>query len=139
MKFKTCLAGLGLALVGMGAHAVEGSFASSAASYTKTFSSGAGELSLSVTAPFTGKAGYDIFSVLLDGMGLTDLNPGKSDDYEYTGLIDAGLHTIVVTGKSYGGQFSGAFEVTPVPEPGSLALVLAGLGVVAGVVRRRLR
>lgn len=45
--------------------------------------------------------------------------------------------SVFVSGPGGSGFALDTFSTTPVPEPGSLGLLLAGLGLVAGVVRRR--
>lgn len=63
----------------------------------------------------------------------------KMDDYFYfSAPVAAGLHSILVSGKSYGGSFVGSYEVTAVPEPTAVAMALAGVGLVVSVSRRRL-
>jgi hypothetical protein len=42
----------------------------------------------------------------------------------------------VVVGTS-GGSYGGSLNITPVPEPEGMAMMLAGLGLIAGIVRRR--
>jgi hypothetical protein len=54
----------------------------------------------------------------------------------YAGLIDAVVITSPYQASYVMDDFSFA-QVAPVPEPGSLALMLAGLGVVGFVMRRR--
>ena len=56
----------------------------------------------------------------------------------------AGNHSLTVTGSrdatggSYGGNIT-ATPVTPVPEPSTVVMLLAGLGVMGSIVRRRNR
>lgn len=141
MKRTAMLMGLVLAVAATGAQAedVDGSFVSSSSTYLTGFASDAGLLTGSVMSSFTGKAGYDIFKVLVDGNSVPDLLPGYNDYYEFSAPVLAGFHTIAVFGKSYGGSFVGSYGVTTVPEPESLALALAGIGIVASVSRRRMR
>lgn len=107
--------------------------------------------------------GYDVSGVSIDGTAFTPSNNTTStvwqgpvgnrvakinsnDLWEYTadaGLTQ-GLHTISVTGTRYGSSngFSGQVTITaspvaPVPEPATVAMMLAGLGVVGFGVRRK--
>jgi len=60
----------------------------------------------------------------------------------FSAEVLSGVHTLSLTGGSVGfGGYSGSLYATaaPVPEPGSLALALAGVGVTMSVVRRRNR
>ncbi|RTL31652.1 MAG: PEP-CTERM sorting domain-containing protein [Burkholderiales bacterium] len=140
MKRAAVCLGLALAAATSGALAadVSGSFASSSASYGTLFSSDAGILTGSVLSSFTGSSGYDIFSVKVDGTSIPDLIPGKDDYFYFSAPVAAGLHSILVSGKSYGGSFVGSYEVTAVPEPTAVAMALAGVGLVVSVSRRRL-
>jgi hypothetical protein len=69
-------------------------------------------------------------------------NPGPNGDnllsVSYEGTL-SGLHYLNVTGVTtgeQGGVYSGAIAAA-VPEPETYAMLLAGLGLMAGVVRRR--
>lgn len=58
---------------------------------------------------------------------------------EYSGLSP---FTVSITGSKVGvgpGLLSGSVIVSAVPEPESIAMMLAGLGIIAAVVRRRIR
>lgn len=136
---------------------LSGSFAASA-SGTNTFTLDLSFLSgyftsiqllSSVNAGFTGGSGYDVTNVTIDGVAYTPaINysaPGffGADLWVGTALLTPTSHTIEVTGNWIGGNpavgFTGSLSLTaqPVPEPETYALLLAGLGVVGGLVRRR--
>lgn len=140
MKRFAVSLGLALSVAATGASAadVSGSFASSSSGSGAFFISDAGTLTGSVLSSFTGSAGYDIFSVLVDGVSIPDLIPAKDDYFYFTTPVAAGLHSIIVTGKSYGGGYVGSYEVTSVPEPTAVAMALAGVGLVVSISRRRL-
>ncbi len=59
---------------------------------------------------------------------------GESADF-----LGSGIYYIEVRGTALvaGGGFSGDINTTAIPEPGSLALMLAGLGLVGTLARRR--
>lgn len=90
-------------------------------------------------------SGFDITSVVLNGTSVFADNsfpapfPGATVEVFTLAptLFNAGTNTITVTGTygALGGSYSGS--VTPVPEPETYALMLAGLGLVAAMARRR--
>ena len=47
------------------------------------------------------------------------------------------LNVTGITNGTQGGQYSGLIGISPVPEPESFAMLLAGLGLMGAVVRRR--
>lgn len=104
-----------------------------------------------VSANFTGGVGYDVTNVTFDGIAFhpdsnTHSNNGKNGNDLWT--MDLGslstssaLHHIVVTGipkaPTQGFVGSVTFNVTPVPEPETYAMLFAGLGLLGVVARRR--
>lgn len=93
-----------------------------------------------ITAQFGSRTGYDITKVIFNG---TEVLPEPStkgfDNYVlFSGPLAAGTYSFSVEGvfKS-GAGYTGMIEVTPVPEPQTIALMLAGLGVVGAVAARR--
>jgi MYXO-CTERM domain-containing protein len=84
-----------------------------------------------------------VIATLTSENGVEYIDNDLSDAYSFTGLT-AGFYKLTITGdilgsktSSYGGYVS-LTPVTPaVPEPESLALALAGLGVAGLLARRR--
>lgn len=80
-------------------------------------------------------------SVLIDGSALALVSTPTGYGFSLSGLA-AGTHTLTVEGSvaKGGNAFVGSLYATPaVPEPETLALLLAGLGVVGWVGARRQR
>jgi hypothetical protein len=68
--------------------------------------------------------------------------PGMTGDVEVlnTTLSRAGTYVLEVRGNvtgSRGGSYSGSLNVSPVPVPAALPLVLSGLGLFGGALRKR--
>ncbi|MEO7559186.1 MAG: FxDxF family PEP-CTERM protein [Nitrosospira sp.] len=74
-------------------------------------------------------------STVLPSAGNTGDHLSLSWDQPITG--PAYLNITGVTSGSLGGLYSGSISVSPVPEPESFAMLLAGLGLMGAVVRRR--
>jgi hypothetical protein len=74
-------------------------------------------------------------SVGLPSSGNTQDHISLSWDQPITG--PAYLSVSGVTSGSLGGIYSGSISVSPIPEPESFAMLLAGLGLMGAVVRRR--
>ena len=123
--------------------------------YNIVFPSGVSNLDASVSATRFASVGYDVTSVTFDGvMFVANVNlksASRSQDYWSFALenITSGPHTLVVNGIRYGnGQAYGSIvisntplgvlsPVSPVPEPASIAMMLAGLAMVGGLQLRR--
>jgi len=102
---------------------------------------------------YTRTSGFDITEVWLDGVKVGVQNTIKSnpikvgaawtvtnyDNWTFSAHpLSGGTHTIKVVGlTSNAAQFSGNVQITPVPEPETYALMLAGLGAIGFVARRR--
>ena len=73
------------------------------------------------------------FSALISSSG--------SNAYTFTGALQSGSYSLNVSGTGTGlggaGGYTYALAAAPVPEPETYALLLAGLGLLAGVARRR--
>lgn len=84
---------------------------------------------------------YDIGLVAVNGVLLDDLVGPGADFYEFSFDVLPGTMALTVHGSSFaGGSFFAAYEVTPaVPEAGSVAMALAGAGVIGGVAVARRR
>jgi len=89
------------------------------------------------------------FTVLLDDVVLlgsssnTNVGPGVTLTTQVKAgfaQLSAGVHTLTVSGTGVTGGFatySGYIQAVPVPEPETYAMLLAGLGVVGFLSRRR--
>ena len=157
MKLKSVVLAAALAVAGA-AHAStpifldlssgEVTFASTAASQEYTFTLlsdviGGGAVSASLVKIGGKTAGYDITSVVFNGVTLVPDATGPTyDNFTlFDGLLTAGTYSFTINGVSKaGGVYTGAIAVTPaVPEAGSMAMALAGLGMVGLVAARRRR
>lgn len=135
-----------------------GSFGGNAAtnvfSFDLTGLSGGNDLYAQVSANYTLTGGYNITNVTFDGQqidAIININGSKNgaDLWEYNfGGLTAAPHELIVTGFAKGTSivgFTGSVgisntpfvSVSAVPEPESYALMLAGLGVMGAIARRR--
>ncbi|MDC8773920.1 FxDxF family PEP-CTERM protein [Roseateles albus] len=102
-----------------------------------------GETFGSVTFSSKGSFGLSNVVVTLSGGSIVGsaLDTDPTAEFGFTGLT-AGHYTLNISGKaigSLGGSYGGVIEAmtAPVPEPTTYALLLAGLGAVGFVARRR--
>lgn len=100
--------------------------------------------SLVTTALSIGNKDVNFATATLNGNPLT-LSPNGKNEYgfgSWAGLIGPSFQLIVTgtvagVGMGNAASYSGTMNVTPVPEPGTYALMLAGLGAVGFIAKRR--
>lgn len=117
--------------------------AQTTAVFNLTSGSFANALTFTVTGPSsvvgdTNSSGITWFGVLLQSPAVpyTALDTNPDDGFSFTGL-SAGTYALTFLGSGTGG-YGGYYTVaTPVPEPETYRLMLAGLAVGAFVVVRR--
>lgn len=160
MKVKSILVAAALGCVALASHAVGpgslgaidntsvpigNSFASAVGGFTDlyTFTLGTPNVLGGVVATFDSGLVFNIDNLAVSLTGgtivgsLTDSNP--ADGYQFGGLL-GGAYTLKVMGDvlgTSGGAYGGTIQATPVPEPESYALMLAGLAAMTFVARRR--
>lgn len=164
MKLKSTLAALALSVAGAGAFAAETTIAwnpeYSIGNFFGNYTEGAtvddrfgftvneaSWVSASVISSSLENASrFEFSGASLDGNGFTSLGPDTVDNTEVQSWalgrtrLDPGTYYLTVSGTatgSSGGAFSGMINVSPVPEPETYALMLAGLGVLGFLARRR--
>ena len=91
--------------------------------------------------PLTQHGNFDLFAIKLDSAG----NPmwgksvgGQGNDEGNAVAVDS-LGTLASSGSTVVGNVSATVTTTPVPEPASYAMMLAGFGAMAFVAKRRRR
>ena len=126
---------------------VSGSF-SDTYNFSLSEDSFAGVSATSVALKFTG---FDVgaitsFAAMLDGNALTSTTSSFAG-VGFTGLVSllaggktlaSGSHALVVSGFAPdGASYGGNVTISPVPEPETYAMLLAGLGLIGAIARRR--
>ena len=100
----------------------------------------------SVTSVVSGNQDVDFTSIIVSGpagnFGFTMVLPDPVEVWALPGsgaMLTAGNYILTLTGtNSVGiGSYAGNLAVTAVPEPETLALMLAGIGAVGFIARRR--
>jgi hypothetical protein len=86
----------------------------------------------------TGYALYGSSGLILNG---SQLSSGQTDSWNLSSnVLAAGDYYLLVTGSSMSnsaGKFYGSVTVSPVPEPATYGMLLAGLGLIGFMGRRR--
>lgn len=102
-------------------------------SFAITFAS-AGTFTVSPTSAFKplsfAMVGFD---------GQSFLNPAKKSDLDFV-VSKAGTYNLLVTTKNTGAgqaQYSASFAFAAVPEPATWGMMIAGVGMAGGALRRR--
>ena len=141
MKLKSVVAAAVLALGASSTFAAGFSFSGTTSLSTSFMAMAGDSVYAAVTASVVQGFGFDITAVTFDGMSFTPaLNVPGGDYWTFTEAgLAAGSHTISVTGNAHGSSYTANVVVTPVPEPETYALMLAGLVAVGFTARRRMQ
>lgn len=142
MKLKSIFVAAALAAASAGSFASTYSFDGSSEFTFSFMVTGENSVDAAVTSSVVNGYGFDITSVLFDGnpFASASVTAGgiTSDFFSYTSAsITPGLHSISVFGDALGSSYHGNVVLTPVPEPETYALMLAGLGVGGFLMGRR--
>lgn len=99
----------------------------------------AGKLSATLSSIGRGATDVDFSSVALNGVQFDILSSGFADIRQLIDLATvAGPQTLTITGTSGGnGSYDGVLALSAVPEPATWALMIAGLGIAGGAMRRK--
>ena len=158
MKIKALVGATVLALWGAGAFAGSSTFAGGVASFSNdAFSSGTGftqsitftGLSSSVSYDIVGTVSGNLLTftgVSLNGLvwDISNQTTAKGKHISFAGFEGSGPATLTLTlsgtrdsvSSFYNGSLT-VTPVTPVPEPSTYVMLLAGLGAIGAIARRR--
>ena len=99
------------------------------------------------TIGFTKSSNIDFTAATLNGEAFTLSGGGLGHNFGFTGLIPAAGSLIVkvwgiaapglAAGSAISGSYGGNVAVSPIPEPETYAMMMAGLGLVGFMARRR--
>jgi hypothetical protein len=99
------------------------------------------------TIGFTKSSDLDFTGATLNGVAFTLGGGGPGHNFGFTGLIPTAGSLIVkvwgiaapalAAGTSISASYAGAMAVSPIPEPETYAMMMAGLGLVGFMARRR--
>jgi hypothetical protein len=142
MKLKSAVIAAALAVASASSFATSFSFDGSMEMSFLFPVSTTSSIDAAVTSSVVDGYGFDITAVTFDGtpFGAFTLTTGNTtvDFYSFSApSISAGTHSIEVFGTALGSTYDGNVVLTPVPEPETYALMLAGLGVGGFLFRRR--
>lgn len=156
MKKMLCAAAIGL-LVVTASHAVglsstgeggySGTFSSNVnGSFIDAFSFDPASVAGVVKIELTPSGPANFFTALLNGQGFSYLPENGSMSFEFEGIVTAD-QPLQLQVFGFGGDastltpmdaaYSGSITISSIPEPSTLALLIAGLSVVALSARRR--
>jgi hypothetical protein len=124
---------------------ISGDFAGNGTTFTDhyKFTVGASDLDAGFYANQGKIVGLDIsrFELVLAGGGLVASGTGASGSWNIAStLLAPGSYILEVAGKvtgSISGNYNGTLNVSPVPEPETYGMMLAGLALVGVVARRK--
>jgi hypothetical protein len=149
MQFKSLAAGIALGLAAIAANAGVLQTTATPGTYkftgtgddTFSFTLGSSSVVNSTTVDFTNiLTGFGVVnSVSINGQAFTDTF-GDGSVWSYSHMLNAGAYTLTVdtsTAGLYKGNLSMTAAIAPVPEPETYAMMLAGLGALGFVGRRR--
>ena len=154
MKIKSLIAATALALSSVGAFAGSSTFADGEALFNNdTFAADVSTFTQTITLTGLASGMYEVAgsiagsflsfsSITLDGH-TWDLSTNAKGVAKYGEVLYIGSEpvTLTISGNNLAGAtvYAGSISVTAVPEPETFAMMLAGLGLMGSIARRRNR